>query len=132
MDPLADRIELLDDRDELAPGIHVRAAPGHTPGHLCVVVTDPAATTTERVVIVGDLLHTAAQVARNDWRFFADVDPDRAHTTRIATLAELDDAAVTVAAGHFTGHVFGRIRGSTHGLDWMPLARPAAVTAGEA
>jgi glyoxylase-like metal-dependent hydrolase (beta-lactamase superfamily II) len=131
MNRLAGRIELLRDRDELAPGVHVRATPGHTPGHLCVVVTDPAATTAQRVVITGDLMHTAAQVVRDDWQFFADVDGERARTTRTAMVAELDDAAVTVAAGHFTGQVFGHIRGSARGRDWVPLARPGTVPAGE-
>jgi glyoxylase-like metal-dependent hydrolase (beta-lactamase superfamily II) len=131
MNPLAGRIGLLHDHDELAPGVHVRATPGHTPGHLCVVVTDPAATTARRVVITGDLMHSAAQVVRDDWQFFADVDGERARTTRTAMVAELDDAAVTVAAGHFTGQVFGHIRSTAHGRDWVPLARTGTVPAGE-
>ena len=44
--PLSGVIELVDDGTMVGPGVHVRAAPGHTPGHLCVVVTDPAGGTT--------------------------------------------------------------------------------------
>ena len=94
-------------------------------------MSDPAATTAQRVVITGDLMHTAAQVVRDDWQFFADVDGERARTTRTAMVAELDDAAVTVAAGHFTGQVFGHIRGSARGRDWVPLAAAGMVPAGE-
>jgi glyoxylase-like metal-dependent hydrolase (beta-lactamase superfamily II) len=132
LEPLAEQIALVEDGDQIAPGVHVRATPGHTPGHLCVVVTDPAASSTERIVITGDLLHCAAQVAREDWRFFADVDSERAHTTRTAMLAELDDPAVTVAAGHFAGHVFGRIASTTHGRDWMPRDQSTPVASSSA
>jgi glyoxylase-like metal-dependent hydrolase (beta-lactamase superfamily II) len=120
--PLSGVIELVDDGTVVAPGVHVRAAPGHTPGHLCVVVADPAGRTTQQVVIIGDLMHSAIQVTRQDWRFFQDVDPDMAQATRARMLADLDDAHATVAGGHFSGQVFGTVGASETGRRWTPLA----------
>jgi len=61
-----------------------------TPAHgLVDTASDPAGGTTQRVVIVGDLMHSAIQVARPDWRFFQDVDPDLAQVTRATMLADL-------------------------------------------
>jgi len=122
--PLSDVVELVDDGAVVAPGVHVRATPGHTPGHLCVMVSDPADGAAPPVVIIGDLLHSAVQVIRPDWRFFQDVDPDMAHATRVRMLADLADAHVTVAGGHFSGQVFGTVRASATGRGWTPLAEP--------
>jgi glyoxylase-like metal-dependent hydrolase (beta-lactamase superfamily II) len=122
VEPLADVIELVTDGAEIAPGVQLRATPGHTPGHLCIVVGDPAGRTTERIVIIGDLMHSAVQVAQEGWRFFLDVDPDRAQASRATMVAELDDVGVTVAGGHFAGQVFGRIHTSAKGRSWTPVA----------
>ncbi|HEY7710554.1 MAG TPA: MBL fold metallo-hydrolase, partial [Candidatus Entotheonella sp.] len=37
--PLQDRLTLVEDGDEIAPGIQVVAAPGHTPGHIALRIT---------------------------------------------------------------------------------------------
>lgn len=128
--PLSGVIELVDDGTVVAPGVHVRATPGHTPGHLCVVVADPAGTTMQQVVIMGDLMHSAIQVTQQEWRFFQDVDPNMAQATRARTLADLDDVHTTVAGGHFSGQVFGTVRASETGRRWTPLA-PRPEPAGQ-
>jgi hypothetical protein len=67
--PLADQLRFVDDGEEIAPGVQVRATPGHTPGHLSLVVTDPAGRTDERVVILGDVMHCQVQVVESEWSF---------------------------------------------------------------
>ncbi|GLZ82066.1 MBL fold hydrolase [Actinorhabdospora filicis] len=99
-DALAARVEFAADGDEVAPGVRVLAAPGHTPGHLAVEIADGG----ERLLIIGDALHTRAQVAAPSLCFAFDADPGEAQRTREKLLA--DD--VPFAGGHFTGTVFGR------------------------
>ena len=45
----AGRVDLLEGDAELAPGLTVTAAPGHTPGHACVVLSSGA----ERLLLLG-------------------------------------------------------------------------------
>ncbi|RBM16155.1 hypothetical protein DEH69_17335 [Streptomyces sp. PT12] len=58
------------------------------------------------MLIVGDILHSAAQVAEPDWSFATDVDPRRAREVRGDVLAT---PRTVLAVGHATGHVFGRV-----------------------
>ncbi|MEU3980409.1 MBL fold metallo-hydrolase [Streptomyces sp. NPDC026672] len=117
LEPLGDVVGFLGDGDEVAPGVTVRLTAGHTPGHLALEVTDPDGPGSERVLIVGDVLHSAAQIAEPGWSFFADVDARLALTTREKVLAE---PGTILAAGHFSGQVFGRVEHSTSGTTWLP------------
>ncbi|WP_217574216.1 MBL fold metallo-hydrolase, partial [Streptomyces sp. GbtcB7] len=54
--PLDGVVEFVKSGDTIAPGVTVEATPGHTPGHLAIVVRDPSGTRTESAYIVGDIL----------------------------------------------------------------------------
>ena len=89
-------MELVDGDHAVTPEISTLATPGHTPGHLSVVITSQG----QRGVVVGDLFHSAAQVTEPDWCAGADMDKDLARRTRHATLDRLEGEGFTVAAGH--------------------------------
>ena len=40
--PIQGQLDLVDDETEITPGIHVIAAPGHTPGHMAVEISSKA------------------------------------------------------------------------------------------
>jgi hypothetical protein len=107
--PLADQLRFVDDGEDIAPGVQVRATPGHTPGHLSLVVTDPAGRTEQRVVILGDVMHCQVQVVESEWSFRFDVDPAQGVATRQQLLKEIEDGHTILAGGHFAGTVFGRV-----------------------
>jgi glyoxylase-like metal-dependent hydrolase (beta-lactamase superfamily II) len=107
--PLRDRIEFVADGDEIAPGVHVLATPGHTPGHHSLVVTDPTHRSAERVVILGDVMHCQVQVTESQWTFVFDADPELGVATREQLLKDLESEQTILAGGHFAGHVFGRV-----------------------
>ncbi|UOZ03450.1 MBL fold metallo-hydrolase [Amycolatopsis sp. WQ 127309] len=109
--PLKAAIRFVDDGETIAPGVRVLATPGHTPGHLAIAVEDPSGQATESVLIVGDVLHSAAQISDSGMTFATDVDPARARTARDRVLARPD---TVLAAGHFTGTVFGNVVGDGH------------------
>jgi glyoxylase-like metal-dependent hydrolase (beta-lactamase superfamily II) len=100
--PLENEIGFL---DGLPPGLAAIPAPGHTPGHTCLLVTDPG--TDHRVLLLGDLLHSRAQFAEPGWRFRSDVDPGRAVRSRREVLARHRDRRTVLAGGHFAGDAFG-------------------------
>jgi len=102
---LASRIDHVDDGAVIAPGVNVMATPGHTPGHLSVVVSSGA----DRAVILGDVANCPVQITEPEWSVLFDVDPALARQTREHVLAELEGTATVVADGHFPESVFGRV-----------------------
>lgn len=117
VEPLTGVIEFLSDAETVAPGVTVHATPGHTPGHLAVAVADPEDPGTERVLIVGDVLHCVAQVAEAELSFYSDVDPRQALAVRKQILAS---PRTILAAGHFADHVFGHVEHTASGMTWVP------------
>ncbi|MFD4508471.1 MBL fold metallo-hydrolase [Streptomyces sp. NPDC058457] len=116
--PLQGVVEFVGGGDLLAPGVTVEATPGHTPGHLAVVVRDPSGRGTEEVWIVGDVLHSPAQVADPDLAFASDVAPDQAREVRDRLLGRPD---TVIAAGHFMDDVFGRVTRAGATRVWTPV-----------
>lgn len=102
---LASRLEPCSDGDTIAPGVTIRATPGHTPGHQSLVISSGTA----RAIILGDVLHCPAQIAEPEWSVAADVEPALARRIRDQLMAELEGSDTTVAASHFAEAVFGRV-----------------------
>jgi glyoxylase-like metal-dependent hydrolase (beta-lactamase superfamily II) len=106
--PLADRFELVTGETEIAPGIRVQPAPGHTPGHLIVRAGSFAA--------IVDLVAHELQLADPDLVFVNDMDPATAAATRRRVAAELAEEGAPVIAGHFFG--LGRFEPAGKGFRW--------------
>lgn len=108
--------QLLEGDAELAPGLTVTAAPGHTPGHACVVLSSG----TERLLLLGDAIHCPVQLEETDWRVIADVDSDLAARTRARLWQELEGDGVRGSGAHFPGLRFGRVLAG-RGRRWWTL-----------
>jgi glyoxylase-like metal-dependent hydrolase (beta-lactamase superfamily II) len=104
--PLSSVVEFLDRGEQVVPGVRAILTAGHTPGHTSLLVTD--AETNERLLILGDVMHTQAQVSETHWNFRFDVDAEAGTSTRIRLLDAYHDDRTTIACGHFAGTVFGR------------------------
>ncbi len=87
------------ERTEIVPGLTLRLAPGHTPGH-CIVELEDA-------VILADAAHNPAQLLSDDWTCHADEDPELARRTRAALAAELVDGGKAITMTHYGR--FGRL-----------------------
>jgi glyoxylase-like metal-dependent hydrolase (beta-lactamase superfamily II) len=106
--PLADRFERVTGETEVAPGVRVEPAPGHTPGHMIVRAGGLAA--------IGDLAAHELQVADPSLVFVNDMDADIAAATRRRVIAELAEEGAAVVAGHFYG--VGRFERTGKGFRW--------------
>lgn len=103
----------LDPTDhEVVPGLSVRHAPGHTPGHRVVQLEEGDAT----LLLVGDLLHTTPQVAHPTWPSNHDEDPELAAEHRALWIDAADREGWTVCVGHF-GRPFGHVAPA----GWSPV-----------
>jgi glyoxylase-like metal-dependent hydrolase (beta-lactamase superfamily II) len=90
-----------------APGVQRVHAPGHTPGHTSLLITDPASET--RLLLLGDAFHTTAQLTAPHWQFRSDADPALAAIHRLNLLGHGRAGRTITAGGHFSGHVFGSL-----------------------
>lgn len=97
---------------DLVPGVHricdevrLDPTPGHTPGHVSVVIESGDAT----AVITGDMIHTPLQIARVDLSSDFDTDRIQAAQTRREFLQRYCDHALVIGT-HWGGTGSGRIR----------------------
>ena len=98
-------IDFLDEDTSITSELKAIATPGHTPGHFSIQISSGG----ETGIILGDVLHNAAQLQEMDWSSRADIDPDLARETRhsIVNLIEAND--YKVLAGHLPSPGFGKI-----------------------
>lgn len=90
---------------EVLPGLTLRHAPGHTPGHRCALLEAGD----ERVLFAGDLLHFTFQLNDVAYRSPADFDVEEGSRTRGAWLDRLEAEGMTMATAHLPPSPFVRI-----------------------
>jgi glyoxylase-like metal-dependent hydrolase (beta-lactamase superfamily II) len=119
-DPAA--LQLVQDGDEIIPGVRAVVTPGHTPGHTSYVVTSR---TGQRLVAVGDAFHTPAQLAHPEWMSVADSDVVGVETARRRLLEELAEPDTIGFGFHFGDQAFGRTAVDMNGETiWEPVPTP--------
>jgi len=80
--------------------------PGHTPGHICVMVRSQEAS----LVLSGDIMHTALQCAEPQLNSCFCIDAELARESRRRFLETFADTAVMVIPAHFPTPTAGWIR----------------------
>ena len=90
---------MVTDGDEIAPGMTVRHAPGHTPGHMTLEVVNGQ----DSALFTGDILHHPMQVIRPDWNSVFCEDRVQAAETRRSVLQRAADNGSRIVPAHFGG-----------------------------
>jgi glyoxylase-like metal-dependent hydrolase (beta-lactamase superfamily II) len=118
LEPLRERVSLLEAEGEILPGIGVLFCPGHTPGHMAVSVSSGG----ERLLYIGDTVLHPLHLEHPDWLPIYDILPDKAAPSkrRIFDLAAEEQS--WVMGQHFPpfpslGHVIKR----EDGWQWLPI-----------
>lgn len=101
----AGRLQLVDPDARFFDAIGFLATPGHTPGHVAVVVGDGS----DRALIIGDSCHHPFQVTHPDWASPMDVDADLASRTRARLYDAAAEEQLLVMGGHWAHPGWGRI-----------------------
>jgi glyoxylase-like metal-dependent hydrolase (beta-lactamase superfamily II) len=122
LDPFADRVDLADGEVEVAPGVHILAAPGHTPGHIAVALRSEGS----ELLYVSDAALHPIHLEHPDWRPVWDLDPDDAIASRRRLFDHAASEGSLLLAFHFPpfpslGHV--EKRGA--GWHWEPISLDA-------
>lgn len=113
------RLNLVADTHEIAPGITIYPLPGHTPGHIGLMLASGG----KRLMLVTDIAHVqSVQFAKPDIGVSFDIDPAQAIATRKATLDMLADTGMVFSGGHIIGPgKFGTVARDGAGYRFTPL-----------
>jgi glyoxylase-like metal-dependent hydrolase (beta-lactamase superfamily II) len=114
LSPLKECIELVDGEKEVVPGVHAIPAPGHTPGHMAVVVSSSK----DQLLHIADSVLHPMHLEHPAWRNVFDLNEDTAASTRRRLLdrAVADDASVL--AYHFPFPSLGRVMKNATAWRW--------------
>jgi glyoxylase-like metal-dependent hydrolase (beta-lactamase superfamily II) len=117
LEPLLDRLTLIDDGAEIVPGIRAIATPGHTPGHIALSIVSEG----ERLLHVSDVVLHPLHLEYPEWTPVFDVAPEQAAASKRGIFDQAAEDEVLVFAHHFPpfpnlGHILDR----EEGWSWQP------------
>lgn len=98
--------DLVETSHRITSEIRLEPTPGHTPGHVSVVLESAGS----KAVITGDMVHHPVQFAEPDWVMSADGDPVLATETRRAFAQRYGDTDTLILGTHFAGPACGHLR----------------------
>ncbi|WP_216916751.1 MBL fold metallo-hydrolase [Nocardia noduli] len=115
LDILASRVQPLAE-EEIFPGVHPIATPGHSLGHTGYVITSGG----QRLIVFGDALTTPAQIGHPHLTARADDDPAQSRATAAWLIDELAQANTLGFGIHFADIQFGRVTSIGGEHRWQP------------
>ena len=107
IEPLSDAglIDALVEDTDLTPEVRALHTPGHTPGHMSILVSSEG----QEALIQGDVLVHPAQVTEDDWNCHFDHDWPVSTETRRKMLDEVEVRGTPVISCHFPLPGFGKV-----------------------
>lgn len=114
---LGDRIRRVKDGAEIAPGVNALATPGHTPGHMSLLINAGS----DAMLVTGDAIasvHVAFE--HPEWQVIWDHDRDLGAKTRSTLLDRAANEKLLVVGYHFPFPGLGHVvkHGTAYG--WLP------------
>jgi len=91
-------LDLMDGETELAPGVTAFPTPGHTPGHMSLLI----ASKNERALLVGDILGSPMQATETEWPYMPDWDGPMGIKTRNDILDRAEQEEAVVIGSHLS------------------------------
>ncbi|MFI9306601.1 MBL fold metallo-hydrolase [Streptomyces triculaminicus] len=101
-----DLVDVPDQGHEVAPGVFLVPAPGHTPGQVAVELRG----SDRRALITGDSIHHPVQLSHPHVNSCVDIDPAQAVRTRARLLDALADTDALLLGTHFPQPTAGTVR----------------------
>ncbi|MFO8037757.1 MAG: MBL fold metallo-hydrolase [Anaerolineales bacterium] len=116
LQPIRQRLTLIRAEEEFIAGIRAVAAPGHTPGHIGLLIESRG----ETLLDLSDTLHTRVQFLHPEWSPRFDTDPEVAAQTRAEMLSFAADEGHLTLFYHLALPGLGTIRRDGDIFQWQP------------
>jgi glyoxylase-like metal-dependent hydrolase (beta-lactamase superfamily II) len=119
LEALRHQVELIGRETEIVRGIRALPAPGHTPGHLALLLSSEG----RQLLNLGDAAVHPLHLEHPEWQNGFDLDPHRAVATRRSLLERAAAEQMHVMAFHFPFPSVGRVAARSMaggGWDWTP------------
>ena len=114
--PLRHQIEPVARETEVVPGVYAIPAPGHTPGHLAVLLSSDG----HHILNLGDAAVHPLHLERPDWENGFDLTGDQAVATRRGLMERAVAENMHVMAFHFPFPSVGTVSARDGGWEWTP------------
>lgn len=115
--PIHDQLHLVDRETEIIPGIYAVTAPGHTPGHMALIVSSE----NERLLCIADAVLHPIHVEQPTWHAVVDVSPEQIENTRRRLFNRAVEENALVHAFHFPFPGLGHIIQMGNRWRWQPI-----------
>ncbi len=115
--PVEGQLSLLDHETEIVSGLRVVSAPGHTPGHVAVVISSNG----EQLLSISDAALHPIHLAQPGWYSIVDIAPDQALATRRRLLDWAVAENALVQAFHFPFPGLGYVIQKGDAWQWQPI-----------
>lgn len=116
--PVAEQFDTVEDNAEAAPGIKLIPAKGHTLGGVIIEISSGD----DRMLCIGDLIHSQLEFSKPDYYSFLDSAPAEAVQLRTKGLEEIAVSGTLVFACHFPFPGIGRFVKKHGSMAWEPAA----------
>jgi glyoxylase-like metal-dependent hydrolase (beta-lactamase superfamily II) len=111
------QLEPIDRECEIVPGVRVIPAPGHTPGHLALLIESEG----EQLLNIGDAATHPLHLEQPEWENGFDLAADAARRTRRELMERAVRERMHVMAFHFPFPSVGRVSARAEGgWSWTP------------
>ncbi len=124
---IRDRLDLVEQAQEIVPGVHVMMAPGHTPGHMIVHVVSGE----ERLLHIVDTVIQPLHMEHPTWMAGADQIPEQVEATRRRIFEQAAAEQTLLFANHFSFPGLGRVVPNEQAWTWQPIHYEQAVDASD-
>jgi glyoxylase-like metal-dependent hydrolase (beta-lactamase superfamily II) len=118
---IQDRLDLIEHEREIMPGIQAISAPGHTPGHMALLISSEG----EQLLNIVDTVLHPIHLDQPEWCATVDFAPDQVVATRRHLLHRAAAEKSLVLAFHFPFPGLGHIVQKGENWEWQPICSQA-------
>jgi len=115
--PLKGSVDLIEDGNEVVPGVRAISAPGHTPGLMALDISSK----NQRLLCISDIVLHPVHLEMPEWCSVFDVSPELVAPTRCKLMAMASAAKSLVMAFHFPFPGLGHVVRKRKSWQWQAI-----------